>query len=420
MSDSKEFIAELEFYDALARLRNAGMGVAAIYFTLKDTEILSQKENFISAIQKLVADKLMESFDFKNGDCVFICRNMAPSLFSSIQDYTSKLFLLASDKIRLFRFDSDFESLLRIARNIRDKYQSQGKEEKKETKDFPLSPEYLDAILHNIMGFNILHFLRRQEAVRLSNKAVEGVFYEYFTSIGEIKKQIAPNVDLLSSKWLFQYLSRFLDLRMLSIAKDLFVHTKKCVSLNLNIETLSTFEFDNFLDQKPKNVSLVAEVQLFDIIENPKAYCRARDLLRQTGNKILIDSLQPISFNYIDLNKYDADYYKLLMPLREMSEAESDMLKLGMSTIDPEKIIMMRVEKKNTLVWGLENNITRFQGYLIDDLVASACKKRCSHETCTKRECRARKERIWGKIREACEHPELLDEIFENNLGLMA
>ncbi|MCQ2914527.1 MAG: hypothetical protein MJ247_04970 [Alphaproteobacteria bacterium] len=420
MVDSKSNIAELEFYDALARLRNAGMGVAAIYFTLKDTDIVDQKPNFISAIQKLVADKLMEYFDFQSGDCVFICKNMAPSLFASIQDYVTKLFLLSAEKIRLFRFESDFESLLRIARNIRDKHQTTDKVEKKEQKDLPLSPEYLDAILHNIMGFNILHFLRRQEAVRLSGKAVEGIFYEYFTSIGEIKKQIAPKVDILSNKWLFQYLSRFLDLRMLSIAKDLFMHTKKCVSLNLNIETLSTFEFDNFLDQKPDNVSLIAEVQLFDIIENPKAYCRARDLLRRTGNKILIDSLQPISFNYIDLNKYDADFYKLLMPIRDMNDDESEMLKLGMSTIDPEKIIMMRVEKKNTLIWGLENNITRFQGYLIDDLVASACKKRCSLETCSKRECRARKERIWGKIREACEHPELLDEIFENNLGISA
>lgn len=232
--------------------------------------------------------------------------------------------------------------------------------------------------------------------------------------MADLKKAIAPDVNVLSNRWLFQHLSETLDKRMLGIFKELFAHTPKNISLNLNISTIFTPAFEQFLAEMPENMSIIVEVQLMDIIQNTQNYLVARDLLHEAGHQILIDGLHPISFEFMDMNILDSDLMKLNWTPALNKETESDRLR----EIDPERIILMRCEDEDSLRWGLMHNIRRFQGYFIDALTAAKIRKSCpQRKNCTQAQCVSRKAGIAGAQKAGCLMPERLDMPIEYNKG---
>lgn len=282
----------------------------------------------------------------------------------------------------------------------------------------PLAPEHLDAILRNIQGFNILRLIRRQEAIQLSASGFSGLFLEYFTSTDDLKKAIAPDVNVLSNRWLFQYLSETLDKRMLGISGELFAHTPKKLSLNLNISTLFTPMFEDFLAQMPDHLKMVVEVRLMDAIRNTRSFMTARDLLHETGNEILIDGLTPDAFDFIDMNLFEPDFVKLNWPFKGLNAQIEASLNRMIETFPADKVILMRVENEDTLKWGLSHGIDKFQGYFIDSLSAAVCRKLCPSraECASPARCIACKARISGAVRTKCLENQRLDRSLEDNL----
>ncbi len=414
--------AEQQLLDKLKRIEPMKAGSTALLVKISALNPANRTQNHVQmtlgALNELIIKSQSGLFVLSNNDIIVVGQNILPQSLTDTVSSVRRIFQSDSfaaanpnDFIRIYPLNRDFDTVMAYAKERQAAVENQ----QFQKKEIPLAPEHLDAILRNIQGFNILKIIRRQEAVQITPEGgISSLFLEYFTSMADLKKAIAPDVNVLSNRWLFQHLSETLDKRMLGIFKELFVHTPKNISLNLNISTIFTPVFEQFLAEMPEDMSIIVEVQLMDIIQNTQNYLVARDLLHEAGHQILIDGLHPISFEFMDMNILDSDLMKLNWTPALNKETESDRLQ----EIDPERIILMRCEDEDSLRWGLTHNIRRFQGYFIDALTAAKIRKSCpQRKNCTQAQCVSRKAGIAGAQTAGCLIPGRLDMPIEYNKG---
>lgn len=421
---------EQQFLDMLYRIEGMRRDIQIVHLklsALSATDRQDERQNHVmtSLLDAFLSRSKARLFSMSDGDFFIVVHSLSRPLLQNLTDALRRLYrsdpLTKAPPIRfceVIELEYEYDAVLKLARQKAD---NAGKAtlKKEQPRDLvPLAPEHLDAILRNIRGFNILKVIRRQEAIRISrNGKYTSLFKEYFTSMADLKAAIAPDVDVLSNRWLFQHLSETLDERMLSVHDSLFARTPGNISLNLNISTIFTNAFEHFLEQMPESKFIVVEVQLMDIIQNTKNFITAKELLREAGHKILIDGLHPISLQFLDLNLLDPDLIKLNWSAAILENAETSGLKDALKEIDPEKIVLMRCEDENAVKWGLTNGITRFQGYFIDALSGAGVKRKCQNgDGCSLQQCIARKSCIAGSVRSQCLNQDALDSLIEENL----
>lgn len=410
----------------LRRLSDERRGVFVLFFRYSGLSVKSR--NAVSELD-LARSVLrtgeifnLDAYIFSTRDIFVIGRDLTLTAIENLERTARRLFENTEDEVNLlggfvrrFNLERDYSRLMFLLERLSVEAEKVRAEEQRRLKGAPLVPQYLDAILRNIKGFNILKLIRRQEAVQISPSGMKSLFFEYFTSMVDLKRAIAPDVDVLSNRWLFSYLSETLDLRMLGIAGELYAHTPNVISLNLNLSSLFTEEFGAFLKNLPAGMTVVVEVQLTDIMQNIANFRSACDILREKGHKILIDGVSVQATTFLDFNSFGADYVKLTMP-RINSERDEALTDDFVKCFDPAKIILMRVEKEDEIRWGLTRRITKFQGYFVDSVVANFCRGRCPNKAeCTMPQCAACKARIVGAMREHCKHQNRLDIAFGSN-----
>lgn len=411
--------AEQQLIDKLKRIEYNLFNATAFIFRLSALNPANRSPNQLKITQNAINNTAIktqsEVFVLSNEDIVVIGQNLSPQAFDKTISAVKNIFLSdyyvathPNDFIRAYPLEHDFSIVMDYAKK-RDAEAVQIKQTQR--KEVPLAPEHLDAILRNIQGFNILKIIRRQEAITITPEGrFSSLFLEYFTSMADLKKAIAPDVNVLSNRWLFQHLSETLDKRMLGVSKELFAHTPKNISLNLNISTVFTPAFEQFLEAMPENMSIVVEVQLMDIIQNTQNYIVARDLLHEAGHQILVDGLHPISFEFMDMNILNPDFMKLNWSPALLKASESEKLANILKSIDPRRLILMRCEDETSLAWALMHKITSFQGYFIDALTAAKIRKQCANKKgCDRKQCVSRKAGIVSSLRTGCLYPENLD-----------
>ena len=406
--------AEQQLLDKLKRIEPMKAGSTALLVKISALNPANRTQNHVqmtlSALNELIIKSQSGLFVLSNNDIMVVGQNILPQSLTDTVSSIRRIFQSDSfaashpnDFIHIYPLNRDFDVVLAYAKERQQAVENQ----QIQKKEIPLAPEHLDAILRNIQGFNILKIIRRQEAVQITPQGnISSLFLEYFTSMTDLKKAIAPDVNVLSNRWLFQHLSETLDKRMLGIFKELFAHTPKNISLNLNISTIFTSAFEQFLAEMPENMSIIVEVQLMDIIQNTQNYTVARDLLHEAGHQILIDGLHSISFEFMDMNILSPDLMKLNWTPALNKETMFDQIE----KLDPEKIILMRCEDEDALRWGLTHNIRRFQGYYIDGLTGANIRKGCPQKNkCTQAQCVSRKAGIAGAQTAGCLMPQRLD-----------
>ncbi|MEQ9448757.1 MAG: hypothetical protein RLN70_07580, partial [Rhodospirillaceae bacterium] len=157
-----------------------------------------------------------------------------------------------------------------------------------------LTPASLDAVQKKIAFANIVPFIRDQVALRVNPATKEAAieFYEFFLSVGDLQRVAAPNISLLGDRWLFQDLSRTMDMRMLeTVVRAPHARGAPCISLNLNLETVLTQAFKVFLDQIESGQKIIVEVQAVDLLTNYEMYLDVKGALNSMGHSVLIDGL---------------------------------------------------------------------------------------------------------------------------------
>ncbi|WP_028878126.1 EAL domain-containing protein [Terasakiella pusilla] len=247
--------------------------------------------------------------------------------------------------------------------------------------DEKLTPKNLDQLARSFKQLDARPLMRHQSAVQVgTNGQGQLLFREYFVSINDLRKAVAPDIDLLADRWLFQYLTMILDQRVLLMLRSQSMDDlPKVISLNLNLQTIHTKDFqmfDQFVGDQAHRVIL--EFQPLDVFSDIFVYEEIRDLLHARGYQVLIDAIQPLVLDYYDPSRLQADFYKIAWGDRLGASAtqsgQAEMREL-IQSIGSQKIIISHVDGEEAVRFGLQLGVQRFQGFFVDKLVEAMTQK---------------------------------------------
>ncbi len=236
----------------------------------------------------------------------------------------------------------------------------------------PLTPQLLDDAQKKLAFANVAPFVRDQVALRVNPVTKEAAieFYEFFLSIMDLQRTIAPNVNLLADRYLFQDLSRTMDQRMLeTVLRAPNVRGTPAISLNLNLETIMTPAFGSFIQQVEKGQKVIVEIQAVDLLTNINMYIDVRGALNALGHAILVDGLSITMLQMLDVVTMKPDYAKIVWTpelLDMMDQTSNQSAAYMVNEIGAEKVILSRCDSAAALSWGLKSGINVFQGHFLD------------------------------------------------------
>jgi hypothetical protein len=282
-------------------------------------------------------------------------------------------FMRNFDKLR-----QDVLTLFKASEKARKDKKAEGKTEAPHGRMFESSD--LTKLIHVVERADLSAILRRQTACSIDiNGIPQPLFEERFVSIDDLQRICTPDIDLLSDRWLFHYLTRTLDKRVLVTMAEGNINKNIPFSLNLNISTLLSPEFRRFDDLVPQNLrgKAVIEIHKVDVFADIGAYIFARDFLHDRGYKLCLDGLTHHTLPFFDHNRLSLDYFKIYWGPEGLNTAHpssyADIAWL-LKDFGPTRTILCRAESEEALKVGRELGITQFQGRYIDRLLAAAKK----------------------------------------------
>lgn len=238
-----------------------------------------------------------------------------------------------------------------------------------------LTPGNLTEVNGRLQGVRIEDLIHQQSAVEVfSGGKGDVVFQEHFVSMFNLRQRIAPEINIFSDAWLFQYLTETVDRRILSVlAQSDFVAMRDDFSVNLNIATVLSPGFQSFHEKARKHASrVVIEIQIIDIFADFPAFTSARDWLQGHGYRVLIDGLNPLALQFFDPGILSADFVKVAWNPEFLAgipdERVTDM-RQAVESVGSHGMILSRADSEAAVEWALGLGIQRFQGHFIDRVV---------------------------------------------------
>ncbi|MBL4802742.1 MAG: EAL domain-containing protein [Emcibacter sp.] len=236
----------------------------------------------------------------------------------------------------------------------------------------PMGPIQLDQLERNLTNMEIFQMMTSQAAyVIVGNAQPQLIFVEHYISIKEIKKKLLPNYDLFADKWLFQRLTRTLDQKLLQALPQTNLSRNQVVSININVETIFTSEFDKFITEfKAHNDQpLILEIALFDVISDIQKYYDARDKLSKLGCRICLDAIDVQSLAVLDRSLLAVDFLKIHWKpnyKKLLGGPEEQRILSAIKAQGNMRIILCHCDTEAALTFGKAVGIHMYQGFLID------------------------------------------------------
>lgn len=238
-----------------------------------------------------------------------------------------------------------------------------------------LDPFSLAKVEDSLNRTQVGNLIRRQPSVIIGADGTERIlFQENFISIAELQRRLAPGFNLLSNTWLFQHLTQTIDKRiLLALGREDFATREEHISINLNLSTIFSRDFERFDDAVQEHSrKVVIELQQIDVFSDLPVYEDVRDWLRERGYRVLLDGLNPLSLRFFNPGQLDPDYVKVgwADEFRDAAflDDETEIAEM-VKGIGPEKFILARTDSEQAVRWALMLGIRRFQGHFIDLLV---------------------------------------------------
>lgn len=391
--------AERDLHDAVLRLKNRRHGKIAVHIHLSKLQKARRQPHYIriatDTFEAQVSGLGGGLFTLQNDDLFYLCE--AANLVT-LESAINKLKLLfnedplvqtvgESERMSFstwYRLDRDFDLL---SQRVEDIYKSAERsrslalqeEEQQAAKNElqPVEPEVLTRIEQSIRRADLGNLVRRQTiCTALPERKLEPIFDEYFISIADLRQSLTPTIDLSANRWLFQYLTQILDGRMMAhITREPAVQKGEAFSLNMNVQTILSPEFQKF-DQALTSLTrsrLVIELQLVDIFADLGGYIFARDYLQEKGYRVCLDGLTHLTLRYVDRARLGADLVKVQWTpdgLNMLSDELMYQFRELVAQTGQARIILCRCEDQIALECGMGAGIIMFQGRHIENLLA--------------------------------------------------
>ncbi len=234
----------------------------------------------------------------------------------------------------------------------------------------------LAAAAERLPQLKLAGVLRRQPVCLLRNdSAPEPVFQELYISITDLERALAPGGRVAADRWLFQYFTRLLDLKLLSFltAGD-EVEVTSFFSLNLNVSSVLSPEFAAFTKAwAAARRTIVIELQKIDVFSDLGTFFYVRDMLREHGYRICLDGLTDLSLPFCDRAKLGVDMVKIRWRADILKDSNAEHARDFAELIrrsDPTSVILCRTDSDGAIQFGRSLGISMFQGHQVDRLLA--------------------------------------------------
>lgn len=214
-------------------------------------------------------------------------------------------------------------------------------------------------------------FVRDQDIVmHVPGKPAEKVLTEYFISMDLLRKPLFVDVEMRGSGRLFNEFTLVLDQILLQAFEHMHTRGGRC-SINLNVESVFTEQFENFIERTPESVlkDVVFEFRQSNIVENFDEFQVARGLIKSKGAAIAVDQIFPQTVGLVDLDYIGASIAKIHWRngaediLKERERAVRYLIDCNVLPV------LIRVDNERALEVGARMGINLFQGFLIDDML---------------------------------------------------
>lgn len=237
------------------------------------------------------------------------------------------------------------------------------------------------SIERDLARSDIQRVMRRQPVCVVSpSMSVRRVFDEMYINIAHLRQLLRMEVDLLSNRWLFKYLTQLLDVRMLElIRQNMTRYLESPLSLNLNVETIVSGRFAEFdaLVKPSAKVSIVIEIPVMDVFADIHAFHMARRDVQRLGYRVCLDGLSTESFLMIDREKLGVDLVKVQWNAdieSDLNSKENKEVVKAVSSFGSNRVILCRCDNKEAVQYGQALGISLFQGRYIDSILTPNAK----------------------------------------------
>lgn len=349
----------------------------------------------LGTFDELVKQFEGELFHLMNHDIVFACKD---ARIDDIEQAVIRLrYLFGEDPLTRygddhtgggfctwFVMEQDYDRFLDMARRMRDLAEAHKRDSQRARRaaevpqidKTPLTPALLARVEERLMQADLSAMLRNQPICAMTrDHRPEPVLTELYVSIDDLEAALAPEVALRSDPWLFRRLTLTLDRRVLNEVVHRSDTSQRALSLNLNIATLLSAEFQRFDQALGFGVRdrLVIELQKVDIFEDMGAYIFAREYMRERGYKVCLDGLTHLTLPYIDRERLGLDLLKVYWSADLVSGMRPDMLtdlERHVRACGRARVIFCRCDNEDAIRLGHDLGVSLFQGRYVDRLLA--------------------------------------------------
>lgn len=239
----------------------------------------------------------------------------------------------------------------------------------------PMTPARLASIENDLRTADLSRVIRRQPICAAPpKKQIRRVYDELYINISHLRQLIMADVDFMSNRGLFRYLTELLDDKVLDLLRRNGRYFEMPVSLNLNVATLLSdrfTEFDNSIKPSTK-VSIVIELQVSDVFMDMEAFQVAKSAVQKMGYRVCLDGLTTDSFLQVNREGLGFDLAKLQWNADAPSDLESEenkALAAAIKRCGANRVILNRCDTRQAVDYGQAMGISLFQGRFLDKVI---------------------------------------------------
>lgn len=418
--------AERYLLDSLNRIAKNPIDYSVLYVNVSKLKAKNRHPEFVNIFARMFDDLVGATngmmFILSNSDFAILGKNINQY---TVQNAVAKLQKsLANDPMLynvgedgstfadLYRFPADFPKLYSKIKDLQENYQP---EFDIELMRRPLEASQVDDVVERLNSIDLTELVKRQSVLKVGGaKKFETLFEEFFVAVKDLKLYFDYSVDLQANKWIFMYLSQVLDKKTIASFKFSEIKTlPPYISINLNMSTLSSPEFEEFVTHVlPAEQKLIVELQPMDVFNNLPRYFEVKNFLHQKGYLVLFDATDPDMLKMINLKRLEPDYVKIFWNQIYEEDGDNHKLRELINDFGADKFILSKCLNDKALNWGLKYHIRNFQGPFIDGIETALIKTQCPHGAkCKVVDCLKRRRVIAGEARTRCFDKNCLDKI---------
>ena len=410
---------------ALGRISSLGVPFCAIYIKMSALSMDNRGYRQLEIVSRLFEPLLNHAqarlFLLSNSDFVLLTAypivSMIDNILVQIKDlFTDDVYFLRPESenfSKIFFLDKDRKSLEALLHTEKKPIAEKTTVVPKKVNapiTQELTPDIVESLLYKIEQANPLDFIRRQSVICFAKNALNfEAFQEFYTSVSEIQKIFAADLNLSSNKPLFWLLMETLDIRMMKGLLNLnLTQYPKAVSLNMNVDSVLTPLFDELIKKMP--VPLIIEFQIADIFHRFDVYKKACQKLKEHNISYALDGIGINELELLDLDAFDVSYMKIAYSSKLKEEKIQNLLSAFIEKHSTVRFVLTHCFDEDSLLLGCKIGIRLFQGYFIDALCSRMTKEKCTFgQECSLQECTSRRAVLSGLLREQCVHQPHLD-----------